>query len=193
MARLFARPLSGRVRVGVPDDYGSSMLERVLASFAARHPGVEVAVRCGFSVGFLDAIRRDELDLAIHTAKVGDAPSPVRVERKVWAARPGLRIATAEPVPLTLFERACWRRQAALDALSAAGCPHRVAYSSESAAGVKAAVAAGLAVGVLAETTVDPAMRVLGWDDGFPPFPQSVLVILRTSASITAMLVMPAA
>lgn len=179
MAELFSHPLTGRVGVGVPDDYGTSILERVLASFAARHPGVEVAVRCGFSVGFPGAIRRGELDLAIHTAEVGDAVPPVRMEKTVWAAHPGIRIAPDEPVPLVLFDRACWWRQVALDALAQTGRPYRVAYSSESAAGVKAAIAAGLAVGVLAETTLDPSMWVLGRDDGLPSLPGSALVILK--------------
>ena len=62
---LFSEPLSGRIRVGFPDDYGVPILERVLAAFAARHPAVEVSVHCGFSVGFPEAIRRKELDLAL--------------------------------------------------------------------------------------------------------------------------------
>jgi DNA-binding transcriptional LysR family regulator len=61
---LFSAPLVGRLRVGIPDDYGVAALERVLAGCAARHPAVEVSVRCGFSAGVPGAGRRCEVAVA---------------------------------------------------------------------------------------------------------------------------------
>ena len=86
-------------------------------------------------------------------------------------------------MPLALFDRACWWRDAAIEAIERAGRPYRVAYSSESVAGVKAAIGAGLAVGVLSASAVDGAMRVLGEDDGFPALPRSSLVLLIGEAA----------
>ena len=180
IAGLFAQPLSGRIRVGIPDDYGVQVLERALAGFAARHPSVEVFVRCGFSVGFPEAIRRNELDLAVFTARLeSDAGEPILSEPTVWAAGGDFASAPQGPVRLALFDRSCWWRDAALSALERAGRPYEIAYSSESVAGVKAAVLAGLAVGVLAASTLDRGMRVLGANDGFPPLPSSALVFLQ--------------
>ena len=183
---LFSAPLSGEVRVGIPDDYGASVLERVLATFTARHPGVEVSVRCGFSVGFPEAVKRNELDLAVYAADPSETFGDLLVtERTVWVASPALILDAAEPVPLALFDRACWWREAAITALEQAGRPYRIAYSSESAAGVKAAITAGLAVGVLAETTMEPSMRTLSENEGFPALPPSALVLLRREATTT--------
>ncbi len=179
IAELFSHPLSGRIRVGIPDDYSIAVLERVLAAFAVRHPGVEVSVRSGFSIGFPDAVKRGELDLAVYTAAPGERlGKPLLREQTVWAAEATLSIAEDEPVPLALFDRACWWRDAAIEAMERAGRPYRVAYSSESVAGVKAAIGAGLAVGVLSASAVDGAMRVLGEGDGFPALPRSSLVLL---------------
>ena len=84
---LFARPLVGRIRVGIPDDYGAAVLERALAAFAAHHPDVEVFVRCGFSVGFPEAIRRNELDLAVNAAKQqAGCDELIMAEPTAWAA-----------------------------------------------------------------------------------------------------------
>lgn len=180
-ARGFARePLRGQVRIGIPDDYGASVLPRILAGFNARHPAVEVEVRCGFSPGFPAAVERGELDLAVFASDraVPDG-SLLAEEETVWVASRQLRPADDDPVRLALFDRACWWRDAAMAALRSAGRPFRIVCSSESVAGVKAAVQAGLAVGVLARSTVEPAMRILGDRDGFPPLPRSHLVLLE--------------
>ena len=183
---LFETPLSGRVRVGLPDDYGSSVLERVLANFAERHPNVEVFVRCGFSAGFHEAIRRDELDLAVCACDLPAAPKDVLVtERTIWVSSPARGIDPSEPVPLALFDRDCWWRDAAIGALRQSGRSYRIAYSSESVAGVKAAITAGLAVGVLAETTVDLSFRRLKENEGFPALPSSALVLLRREENVS--------
>lgn len=184
---LFATPLFGKVRVGVPDDYGTDVLQRVLATFAARHPNVEVFVRCGFSVGFPEAIRHNELDLALYNAAPPERAGEVLMcERTLWVASPDLNLGPAETVPLALFDRECWWHDAATQGLDQASRSYRVAYSSESAAGVRAAVTAGLAVGVLAESTIDPTLRILSEKEGFPELPPSALVLLRHSSTPNA-------
>ncbi|EWY38272.1 hypothetical protein N825_13775 [Skermanella stibiiresistens SB22] len=191
---LFAKPLLGRVRVGIPEDYGTGVLEKVLATFAARHPAVEVIVRCGFSGRFPNAIERGELDLAVHAADPLDRVGTVLLtERTIWVAHPELKLDPAEPAPLALFDRDCWWRDSAIKALERIGRPYRIAYTSESISGVKAAISAGLAVGVLAESTVEPPMRVLRESDHFPALPPSALILRRREAVTEASLAMEAA
>ena len=191
---LFAKPLLGRVRVGIPEDYGTSVLEKVLAAFAARHPGVEVAVRCGFSGRFPDAVERGELDLAVHAADPNDRVGKLLLtEQTRWVAHPGLKLDPTEPAPLALFDRDCWWRDSAIAALERIGRPYRIAYTSESISGVKAAISAGLAVGVLAESTLEGSMRILKESDRFPILPPSALILRRREAVTEASLAMEAA
>jgi len=175
-----ADPIAGLVSVGIPDEYGSDVLPSILADFTARYPAVEVIVHCGFSMRFPDAVARGELDLAVFADAGGGAPAGKLIEDPmVWVASRPCRCRRDEPLALALFDRSCWWRDLATDTLQAAGQPYRVAFSSESVAGIKAAIATGLAVGVLARSTVAGAMQVLGEAQGFPALPGSVLRLVR--------------
>ena len=65
VGRLFSDPLSGIVRVGVPDDFEDGRLERVLTDFSREHPGVEMHVTSGCAKNYPKAIERNELDIAV--------------------------------------------------------------------------------------------------------------------------------
>lgn len=186
-----ADPIAGLVSVGIPDEYGSHVLPSILADFTARYPAVEVFVQSGFSMGFPAAVKRGELDLAVFADAAGGESSGILVEDPmVWVASRPVRCRPDEPLALALFDRACWWRDLAIDALRRAGQPYRVAFSSESVFGIKAAIATGLAVGVLARSTVESPLHSLGAPQGFPPLPDSVLRLERgrgTSPAVDAM------
>src|SRR5215813_12355195 len=59
--------LSGRVRLGVPDDYADRYLPEIMARFARGYPAVELTVSCQSSVELIKLIDENELDLAIVT------------------------------------------------------------------------------------------------------------------------------
>lgn len=183
-ADLAADPIAGHVTVGIPDDYGSEILATILADFANRHPAIDVSITCGFSVGFEAAVKRGKLDLAVYAGAQNDAAGEVLLtEQTVWAGSPGMVVPQNAPLPVALFDRSCWWRDAAVSALEEANIAHRTAYTSESAAGVKAAIKAGLAVGILARSTVEPGMSILGPADGLPALPASNLMLICTEGS----------
>ena len=59
--------LSGRVRLGVPDDYADRYLPEIMARFSRAYPGVELTVICEPSADLLERIDGNEIDLAIVT------------------------------------------------------------------------------------------------------------------------------
>lgn len=181
MAASFqGQALEGPLSVGIPDEYGGTVLPAVLREFSRAHPNVEVSVRCGFSTGFPQAVEAGDLDLAVHVGGPGETAGEfLSAEQTVWAAAGDFVLpGSDEPLSVALFDRSCWWRDAAIAALDQVGRHYRIAYSSESAAGVKAAVAAGLAVGVLASSCLDPGMRVLTAAHGLPPLAPSRLMLL---------------
>ena len=180
---MFSTPLEGALRVGIPDDYETSLLQTVLRDFAKRHPRVDISARCALSVDFPDAVRRGELDVALYTAGPGTASGQVLFEEPlVWAAAQDWQWDGDQPIPLALFDRACWWRDCAVRTLADAGLGIRTVFESESAWGVKAAIGSGLAVGVLAESTLERGMRVLSVDEGLPPLPKTTLSLLMAKS-----------
>src|SRR5437879_13365537 len=57
--------LSGRVRLGVPDDYADRYLPEIMARFSRVYPAVELTVMCAPSSELVEHVDRNELDLAI--------------------------------------------------------------------------------------------------------------------------------
>ncbi|MQX38132.1 LysR family transcriptional regulator [Roseospira navarrensis] len=178
--KLRAAPLSGVIRVGIPEEHDRDTLSRVIAAFARAHPQVEVALTCASTVTFPAALAAGRLDLAIHAV---DDPSPHHTvldrHAMVWAVAPDGPAPEVDPVPLALFDRACWWRERALDALESAGRSVRIVCSSESVSGVMAAMEAGLAVGVLPASHVGRGRGLLSLSaaEGFPALSDSLLVL----------------
>lgn len=181
---LTSDDLRGKLRLGIPDDQSKDTLSRIIAGFAESHPLVDLDVTCALSAGFPDALAAGALDLAIYEVA---HPEPgldvLRRERTCWLVSRHHDLLSREPVPVALFDRECWWRDAALQALRARGRPFRVVYSSQSVAGVAAAIEAGIAIGLLGETGINADLRRLGPDDGFAGMPVSSLVLgLRPDA-----------
>jgi DNA-binding transcriptional LysR family regulator len=177
---LAAEEVTGPVSIGVPEEYGSNLLPGILARFATIHPGVQVTVRCEPSDGYAAAVARGELDLAVVTAEPGEPEDAVLLHDPIeWVTSEAQGAHERDPLPLAMFDRGCWWRHRALEALEEAGRPYRIAYTSASVAGVQAAVSSGLAVAVLGRSTLPTGARTLGKRDGFPPLPVSKLALRR--------------
>ena len=172
--------LSGRVRLGVPDDYADRYLPEIMARFSRAYPGVELTVICEPSIDLLERIDANEIDLAIVTnCETKRASETFRRERLLWVTSNRHSTHTEERLPLALGRPACSWRRIAVDRMESVGRPYRILYSSSNAGAVTAAVLAGLAVSVLAESGLRPGMRVLTAAEGFPELPACRVGLVR--------------
>ena len=170
--------LCGKLRLGLPDDHGRDRLARIVGAFTQSHPLVELEVTCSLSAGFPDALAKGQLDLAVYEVEVPSATEELLFEDPTcWAASAVRDFSSVEPLPVALFDQACWWRDAALRSLEQSSRPYRVVYSSQSVAGVIAAVEAGVGVGLLGRSSLNDRVRVLGEADGFCLAPVSKLVL----------------
>jgi DNA-binding transcriptional LysR family regulator len=180
--------LSGRVRLGVPDDYADRYLPEIMARFSRAYPSVELTVICEPSVDLLERIDANEIDLAIVTnCESKRAAETFRRERLLWVTSSRHAIHLEERLPLALGRPSCTWRRTAIERLESIGRPYRVLYSSSNAGAVAAAVLAGLAVTVLAESGLRPGMRVLTAADGFPELPSCRVGLVRNAHDSSAL------
>lgn len=181
MVELRGDGLRGELRIGLPDDQDRTVLTRIVAAFATRHPDVQLEVHCALGAGYEAALRSGALDLAVFAVP---EPAPrdlvLRRDALMWMASTDRDNAADAILPVALFDRDCWWRQVALADLEAAGCPYRVVFTSESAVGVRAAVEAGIAASLLDRNAdADALAPVPGLDRRHPSF----LVMRRATAA----------
>lgn len=151
---------SGEVRLGVSEDIAPVALPRALAEFSRVHPRLHISVVCDLSATLTTQFRRGELDLIV-VKQSPDVRSGERlkIDPLVWIAGPGLALDPNEPIPLCLWPQGCIFRDRIIEALDEAGLRWRVAYTSPSLAGVRAAVAAGLGVTAIMASSLEPGLR----------------------------------
>ncbi|MEM7732747.1 MAG: LysR family transcriptional regulator [Pseudomonadota bacterium] len=171
MAGMFETPLTGRLRLGIPDDYEGRILIGALARFAREHPGVEVSAQSGCTFAYEKDVREGRLDMAVCSGPEPRAGLPISSEAAIWAAARSVKASGGGSVPLAMLDRRCWWRSIPTDALRGTGREFHVAFRTESFGSLVAALRAGLAIGVLPASCVDDDLQVLDVTHGLPPLP----------------------
>jgi DNA-binding transcriptional LysR family regulator len=169
LSRFRVPQLEGRVRFGVPDDFGVRYLPAILSRFASTHPLVEVEVFLSTTVTLLQQFEAGEIDMILTVSAQSDTVPGQLIysEPLVWVgARDGAAFSRT-PVPLAMSAHGCPWRAAALASLDEVSVPYRIAYTSETGAGQLAAVVADLAIAPLPISLVGKDYRKLTEKDGF--------------------------
>jgi DNA-binding transcriptional LysR family regulator len=180
VAQLFKQPLTGSIRVGLPDDFDDIVLERILSEFARAHPNVQVLVQSGCTARYPTAIKSGVLDIAVCSG-IGDLGGiPLGSQTVVWAGRKGQHWPSGETIPLAILDRECFWRDLPMKTLDEAGIKHRAAFQSSSFASLQAALRSGVAVGILQEQSLTEELRAFTKADGFPDLPNTRRAILTS-------------
>ena len=182
-AALHGPAITGRVSLGVPDDYAAAYLTPVLRSFGARHAAVEIDLVCEQSTTLLPKISRGEIDLAVVSRDRANRGTLLFHEPLVWVGSPQHEAWRRDPLPIAAYESGSLARRAALAALASQRRVYRVVYNSASLAGQLAAVESGLAIAVLTRCSMPPGLVQLQEKHGLPALPSMEVAALRSRAS----------
>ncbi len=117
--------VTGRVVLGAPDDYVSSLLSPVLRRFSNLYPHVEIEIVCAQSTSLAPMLADNKIDLAFVTRDRKLRGEFVRSEPMVWVgACVDTPVLAASPLPVGLYEPGCvarsirWRARRRADSLS---------------------------------------------------------------------------
>ena len=181
--------VTGKLRVGIPDDHGRAKLAQIIAAFTRHHPQVELEVTCAISAGFPHALEKGSLDLAIYEVeRPGEHEELLFEDPTCWVSSAHRDFRADKVLPVALFDHACWWRDAAIASLERRGKPYRIVYSSQSVSGVVAAVEAGIAVGLLGRSSLHSGLSIVDEALGFNSTPASKLVMAATRSQETGSL-----
>ncbi len=182
-AAFHGEELSGRIRLGVPDDYAARYLTPVLRRFAPHHGAVEIELICEQSTALIPRVERGDLDLALVSRDHPRHGTLLFHEPMVWVGADSFQLWRRDPLPIAVYEDASLARRSAIHSLALQGRRYKVVYNSSSLAGQIAAVESGLAVAVLTQCSAPAHLRILGSDEGLGPLEPMEVAVYRSRAS----------
>ena len=183
IAALLTQKLEGRVVLGAPDDYMSSLLTPLLERFSTMFPRVEIELICAQSTLLAPMIKKGSVDLAFVTKSDGLNGTLIRREPMTWVASAKHGVWHKSPLPVALYEVGSVARNNVLAALASGNQSVSTTFSSTSLAGILAMVDAGLAVAALANCSIPAHLKRLGVEDGFTAIAPLNIVLVRSSKS----------
>ena len=98
--------LTGRVRLGVPDDYAARYLTPVLKRFAPRHSAVEIELDCEQSTALIPRVASGDLDLALISRDHARRGTLLFHEPMVWVGSAQFELWRRDPLPIAVSESA---------------------------------------------------------------------------------------
>ena len=163
------RPALPALRVGIPGDFGASVLPPIIASFQARAPHVRIQLRGDSSENVLRDLRQGQLDLAVALTMSGPALDARHYwrEEQVWIRGPSATLELGGRLPLVTLREGSFIHRVTTMLLNQMERDYDIVFVASSLASLLAAVAAGLGVALLSRCDVTPGVEIL--DKGMLP------------------------
>lgn len=182
--------LQGEVRFGLPEDFASVFLSQVLSEYASLHPLVNLHIECDLTVPLFNRFIQKEFDLVlVKMNRPEDFPNGIDVwsESLEWVSRKeSLYTAYESNVSLVLAPSPCVYRSRAIESLDKKGVSWRIAFSSQSYAGMIAAVRAGMGITVLPRNMIPNDLVALGFNTGLPRLQNTHISLIKHESSNSA-------
>lgn len=162
--------LKGSVSLGCPEDYSITFLPEILKGFCALNPNVELRMVCAPTTDLRPLLHRRQIELALVSVPDAAGSEVIRPESFVWVANaPEPEVLDQPTLPLALSAPMTLDYRAACAAMDAVGRRYRIAFASNSLAGLIAIARSGHAISVLARTAVPPDLHIV--TAGLPTLP----------------------
>ncbi|MBD9552968.1 LysR family transcriptional regulator [Pantoea sp. PNT01] len=183
LADLHGANLTGRIILGMPDEYAAQVIREILPPFSAAWPNVVMELKMGPSNELEEWIDRGKLDAAV-VVQPKEKTSPdaqlLMSTTPVWVGPLNNTVALETPLPLAVYAAPCIYRKAITASLKASGRRSRIVLESHSSKAVQACVEAGLAVSLMDRGKVSGHMVIL---ENMPTIPDHNIVFIRSAQS----------
>lgn len=179
------------LRFGITSEQAAHHLPEILRRFTEDFGDVPLQIDCAVSTDLTERLANGLLDVALtirhETDRNGGGPmgETLGIEPLVWVGSAGLDLPADQPIPLACNPEGCIHRAHAIDALTRAGRPWTVRYTSDSPAAANATLEAGLAIGVKADHAVPQGCIDIGERAGLPALANVTVELHRGPTAVS--------
>jgi DNA-binding transcriptional LysR family regulator len=159
-------PLKGRLRLGIPSEFASTLLPSIIGEFSKRYPDVSLDVTSSLSQNLLGPQHKDDFDLvlALVDPTVPTDGEILRKDELVWVGDIRQPLKT-DPISLVLAPNGCMYRSRVIDRLKQQTNIWKITYTNADLYGLIAAIQQGLGITALARQSVPNSLTVLQHPD----------------------------
>jgi DNA-binding transcriptional LysR family regulator len=162
--------VTGKIRLGIPSEFATVLLPKIVSRFAKAYPNVTLEVNCELSKNLLTKTGKANHDLIL---ALQDDPNEkdsalVKTDPLVWVAGSDMTSQKVSVVPLIVASQGCIYRNRAIRMLDKSKQPWQIVYTNPDLTGIQYAIQEGLGVTVLAKSTVPDNLKILRPSPRFP-------------------------
>ncbi|MFC3283082.1 LysR family transcriptional regulator [Litchfieldella rifensis] len=164
IAKIRGDNVSGKVRLGIPNDFELAFLPKALRNLSRVYPNIIVEVDSEISKVILQRYQKGYYDiaLAMERAKVNDERDSrdYRLESLEWVYKDSRLIdGYDDPIPLIAYPQGCVYRSIMEESLQEHHHPCRFMYTSTSLLGIFSAVEEGLGITAMAKSVIPEHLK----------------------------------
>ena len=155
-------PLRGRLRLGIPSEFATTLLPGMIGEFSQLYPDVALEITSALSRDLLNQSQAQQFDLilALLNPEQHTEGELVLEDELVWVG------AKHQPLPsdrlsLVLAPDGCVYRSRVIDRLKQQTIAWRITYTNADLSGLTAAIQQGLGVTALASSSVPQSLKVI--------------------------------
>ena len=162
--------VTGKIRLGIPSEFATVLLPKIVSRFAKAYPNVTLEVNCELSKNLLTKTGKASHDLILALQDDPNAKDSalVKIDPLVWVAGSDMTSQKVSVVPLIVASQGCIYRNRAIRILDKSKQPWQIVYTNPDLTGIQYAIQEGLGVTVLAKSTVPDNLKILRPSPRFP-------------------------
>ena len=168
VAQFSKTAVSGKIHFGIPSEFATTLLPKIVGRFAQAYPNVTLEVTCALSKQLLSEPNRYDLILALHDDPSTAGDNLVKEDDLVWVTGIDHDAHLQRPLPLIVAPKGCIYRKRGAEQLKGNNRDWRIVYTIPDLTGIQAAINEGLGVTVLAKSTVPENLRILKPSEKLP-------------------------
>ncbi|MCE9664957.1 LysR family transcriptional regulator [Halomonas sp. M5N1S17] len=157
VSRLGGANVSGKVRLGIPNDFELAFLPKALRNLARTYPEIMVEVDCDISKVIYQKYQKHVYDICLvmepERVQEDRDKRDYRLDQLTWVMSPG-NLAELDLIPLVTYPQGCIYRAMLESSLERADRKYRIAYTTPSLLGIMSAVEEGLGLTAMASSVV---------------------------------------